>query len=61
MAYASQQFDRQTREAIQQLEAKRDRNTGGILLGKRMVHKNERAYNRKSLRLADKREICHTW
>ena len=43
------------REAMQRLEEKTDRNTGGILLGRRMVHKSAKAYDRKALRRADRR------
>lgn len=43
------------RQAIARLEEKTDRNSGGTLLGKRMVHKNHRAYNRRAMRQADRR------
>jgi hypothetical protein len=43
------------REALKRIEAKSDRNTGGALLGKKMVHKNDKAYDRRKLRLNDRR------
>jgi hypothetical protein len=43
------------REAMQRIEQKTDRNFGGTLLGKRMVHKNHKAYNRRDVRARDRR------
>lgn len=49
-SFNTSNFDRATRQAIRELEAKTDRNTGGMLLGKHMVHKSRRAYNRRDFK-----------
>ncbi len=41
---------RHMREALQRLEQKADRNTGGIPLAPLKVHKNAKAYDRKRFR-----------
>lgn len=47
--------DKYFRQALTRLEEKSDRNTGGTLLGKRMVHRNAKAYNRRDVRQRDRR------
>jgi hypothetical protein len=42
-------------QALSRLAEKADRNVGGTLLGKRMVHRNAKAYNRRAFRSADRR------
>lgn len=50
----SEQFDsHKVREALRQIRQKHDRNTGGALLGKRMVHKSAKSYNRSNFKQRD--------
>ncbi len=37
-------------QALKRLADKADRNVGGTLLGKRMVHRNAKAYNRRDFK-----------
>ena len=41
------------REAMARLEQMANRNTGGTLLGKRMVHRSAKAYNRRAFKRGD--------